>query len=142
MICTQEDDFTQWYAEGNVRWIVSLNNGQVVFQDEGRPGLENSAWLRLKNYCESNNLYITGMSIGFRSNRYNLESNADGYYFAKGARGMWGAPKTIQLVFVGVLIGEKLRVSCWKCPEMILEKTESRNIDESTQCLIRKNISH
>lgn len=142
MICIQEDEFTQWYAEGHTRWIVSLDNGQTVFQDDGRPGLENSAWLRLKEYCENNNLYITNMSIGFRSNRYNLEPNADGYYFAKGVRGMWGAPKTIQLIFVGILIDEELRVSCWKSPEMILEKTELRNIDESTQCLIRKNINH
>jgi len=140
MLCFNEDEYSQSFAEGNPRWVVTLNNGQTVYQDDGRPGVSpHSAWIRLKEYCNKNKLYITNFSFGFRSNKKTLEPNADGYYFCKGSRGAFGASKTLQLFFIGTLINNVLSVSCWKVPEMIREKTEIRNHNEANECLIRKN---
>ena len=142
MLCNVEDDFSRDYYENNPRWVVVLSNGESVFQDDGRPGVEpRSAWERLHNYCKDNNLHIQSMSIMFRSNRQALPSNMDGYYFSKGSRGAFGFPKTMQLFFVGILNNGKLEVSCWKVPEMVKEKTEERDPTQAGICLIQKDTS-
>lgn len=139
LICTERDRFIQdWYVD-IPRWQVILNNGQTVYQDDGRPNvIPNSAWERLYYHCKENNLYIVDMMIGFRSNCHSLSSNMDGYYFCKGSRGAFGLDKTLQLFFAGTLNNNELIVECWKVPEMIKEKSESRQITD-TICLIRKN---
>ena len=81
------------------------------------------------------------MMIQFRSNKHQLPSNADGYYYSKGVRGSFGSPVTLQLFFVGTLENDVLNVSCWKVPEMLKEKTETYDIEKAGICLIRKSIS-
>ena len=138
-VCTVWDSFMEHYAEGNPIWIVTLSNGETVYRDDGRPGLlTHNAWRRLYHYCETNSLCITSMTIGFRDNRYALPVGQDGYYFALGARGMFGSAKTAQLFFVGTLQNEVLRVQCWKVPEMIQEDEEVRSVEGCGECLIKK----
>ena len=56
------DPYISAYADSNPIWIVKLSNGETVYQDDGRPDVEpESAWLRLKQYCEDNNLHKTNM---------------------------------------------------------------------------------
>ena len=125
------------YILSNPIWVVTLNNNEVIYQDDGCVSNEEySAWIRLKKYCQENNLYITDMSVGFRSNRYSLLSNADGYYFSRGARGAFGNPRTTHLFFAGTLTNGILSVTCWKVPEMLEEQTETRPIKENDPCLI------
>ena len=140
MICTERDDFIEQYQESNPSWEVWLNSEVPVYQDDGRPGLIYSAWERLYNHCLDTNDYIVEMKIRFRSNQHMLPSNMNGYYFAKGARGSFGTSDTTQLFFVGTL-SDKLRVQCWKVPEMILQKTEERSLDKVGKCLIKQNIN-
>jgi hypothetical protein len=138
-VCSVWDDFMEYYAEGNPIWIVTLSNGETVYRDDGRPGRTiHNAWRRLYRYCEENSLYITSMTIGFRDNRYTLTANADGYYFALGARGMFGSAKTSHLFFVGTLQNDSLVVQCWKVPEMIEEDSEVRVVEGCGECLIKK----
>jgi len=142
MICTEFDNFAREYRECNPSWMVHLVSGIVVYQDDKRPDVKPySAWERLRNYCINNNDYIVDMQIRFRSNIKQLPSNADGYFFSKGARGGFGMVKTHQLFFVGTLNNNKLLVTCWKTPEMLEEKTEERNPKEAGICLIAKNIN-
>jgi len=139
MICTERDEFVINRQELFPCWTVSLNSGVTVYQDDGRPGVEPySAWERLYNHCKENNDYITDMVIRFRSNIHRLPPNADGYFFAKGARAGFAFP-TMDLFFVGTLQNGKLLVTCWKTPEMLKEETEERNPDEVGICLIRKS---
>jgi len=142
MICTELDQYAQDYQELYPSWVVWLNNGTTVFQDDNRPGVEpHSAWNRLHSHCLYTGEYITSMQIKFRSNAYMLPQNADGYYFSKGVRAGFSNTKTLQLFFVGILNQGVLNVTCWKVPEMMKEKTEEREVDENNICLIRnKNI--
>jgi hypothetical protein len=138
-VCTVWDEYMIHYAEGNPIWIVTLNNGETVYRDDGRPGLlTHNAWRRLYHYCEENSLHIISMTIGFRDNRYALTPNADGYYFALGARGMFGGSKTTQLFFVGTLQNTSLVVQCWRVPEMLEEESEVRSLEGCGECLIQR----
>lgn len=138
MISTFEDDFVQNYKLGNPRWVVHLNNGTTVFQDDGRPGLSENAWLRLKKYCEENKLYIVRMHVQNRSNVKRLPSEMDGYVFRKGVRGVFGVDGTTNLFFTGWLSQDVLTVQKWRVPEMILENTEIRCINSMKDVLIKK----
>lgn len=139
MICTERDNFIANYQEQFPSWVVWLNSGSVVFQDDGRPKVTPySAWERLYYYCEQTQDFIVKMSIKFRSNAHQLPSYADGYYFSKGVRGGLFLDKTLQLFFIGTLQNNKLEVTCWKVPEMIPEETSPRNPDEAGICLIKR----
>ena len=138
-VCKVFDEFMQNYAECCPRWEVVLNNSERIYQDDGRANIEpQSSWLRLNNYCKENNLYIKEMVIMFRDNVFALPSNMNGYFFSKGARGMFGSTRTMQLFFVGTLQNGSLEVSCWKVPEMLKEWTETRDPEKAGECLIKK----
>lgn len=138
IVSTTEDRFVRDYWECNPRWIVQLNNNEVVYQDDGRPNLPHNSWLRLKEYCEYNDLYITYMHIQFRSNKKELPRDMDGYSFSYGVRGEFGADSVTKLFFTGYLSKGILTVSKWRVPEMILESTQVRSIDTVKDTLIQK----
>jgi hypothetical protein len=141
MICTTHDNYIENYVETYPSWEVKLASGLTVFQDDNRGGCApHSAWARLHQYCLDNNDHIVPMKIRFRNNIHHLPSDADGYYFSKGARGSFFSP-TMQLFFVGVLNDGKLEVTCWKVPEMLREQTEERDPEQAGICLIRKNMN-
>lgn len=137
MLSFSKDDFIKDYIESKPSWMVTLNNGQDVYQDDGRYEPFNS-WTRLYYYCLNNNLYITNMQIGFRNNIKQLKPNKDGYYFCNIARGVFGIKKTFQLFLVGFLENEKLFLTKWKVPEMLMDTTEIRYPENTFTCLIRK----
>jgi hypothetical protein len=138
-VCKVWDSYMAYYAENNPIWTVIFNNGETVYRDDGREGLEtNSAWIRLYDYCKENSLYITNMTIGFRDNVYSLRANQDGYYFALGALGMFGYDKTLQLFFVGTLQNGHLSVQSWKVPEMLDRDWDDRDPEKAGVCLIKK----
>lgn len=139
MICTQNDDYVKNFRECNASWIVTLSSGLVIYQDDGRPGTNESAWERLYQHCQDTGDYITEMSFGFRSNKKRLPSNAEGYFFCKGVMGCFGNSKTIQHFIVGTLNNDRLIVTKWKVPEMLDQEVEERNPNEAGICLIKKN---
>lgn len=116
MICKKEDDFVR----DSPRWTAALSNGETVYMDDNRPGLEEpSAWLRLKKYCRDNNIYIVEFWLQFRSNRILVEPrNAEGYYFVKAAWGVWGDGITHHAFVAGAVVDGKIRGMKWKVPEL------------------------
>lgn len=61
-----------------VFWQVSLSNGEIFFEDKGEfeiiPG-ENSPWLRLCHYIDTNKLDITNLALYTKDGRiFNLPS--------------------------------------------------------------------
>src|SRR5688500_6949137 len=80
-LCRSEDDFIL----EKLRWIVTLSNGEKIYQDDDRPGeAEPKAWLRLREYVHQNSLSITKFEIQFCSHIEEAASaNADGYFFVQ-----------------------------------------------------------
>lgn len=108
------------FLEDKTIWIVELNNGEIVYQDDDRPGIEPpNAWIRLGHYVKEHNLRIVNMKINFRSNNFVLPSDAGGYYFAKGCGRAWGTKKTMQFYIVGVRVGDSIRCQWLRVPELI-----------------------
>lgn len=133
-VCTIDDE----YVRDRMRWVVTLSNGQIVYEDDNRPGLEeSSAWKRLKTYCNSHNLYIVEMWLQFRSNRVLIEpKNAAGYYLIKAAIGIWGDTETHHVYVAGALVNGKIQTNRWKVPELVLLEKGMREPDYHSPSLI------
>tara|TARA_R110002110_G_scaffold364406_1_gene574226 strand:+ start:1035 stop:1517 length:483 start_codon:yes stop_codon:yes gene_type:complete len=133
------DSYINTYADNNPLWIVTLSNDETIYQDDGRPNIKPaSAWVRLKKYCEINDLHITNMKLRNRSNIEDVGSDCDGYFFCKGAGALMFGDLTLHTFIVGTLTGEKLSVKRWRLPELISEETEERDPYELPECIIAK----
>lgn len=137
MITTQEDDFTIGRREDFTRWIAVLDDDTTVYQDDGRPGVEEPAWLRLKEYCAQNGRHIVRMYLQFRDHIEHVQSNAEGYYFKFGASAAWGGP-TYQQFVVGHVENGILHKSTYNVPELTLQATTSYPIDSDEIALIMR----
>jgi|TARA_R100001163_G_scaffold61502_1_gene51554 hypothetical protein len=134
------DTYISIYSDSNPIWIATLSNDEVIYQDDGRPDVEPaSAWLRMKQYCEENDLHITNMKVRNRSHIEDAGSNYDGYFFCKGAGALMFGDFTVHTFNIGVLENGKLRVRTWRLPELIPERFEERDpYEASPECLIIK----
>lgn len=135
IVCKQEDDF----IFEQPRWIAHLSNGEKVYKDDGRPGVEPpQAWLRLANYCRQNQLSVIQLTLQFRSHHENpLPSNADGYYFMNRVEVVQGYP-SVESYVIGCLTNGKLYVECWRVPELIITDAQYRDVDKAGPSLIRR----
>ena len=133
------DSYINVYADNNPIWIVTLSNDETIYQDDGRAGVQpQSAWSRLKIYCEKNDLYIQNLKVKNRSHLEDVGSNHDGYFFCKGAGGFLFDGHTLHTFVIGVLEGEKLRTKTWRLPELIPDSFQDRDPYESPKCIIAK----
>lgn len=135
-VCTVDDA----YVRDRMRWVVVLSNGETVYEDDGRPGLEEpSAWKRLKTYCCEKKIYIVEMWLQFRSNRVMVEPrNADGYFLTKSAFGVWGNKETFHAYVAGVLVDGFVKTVKWKIPELVALENQVREADPDSPMLISK----
>ena len=132
MICFSEDDFvrTLQLEKKTAIWIAELSDGRLVYQDDGRPGLdEPSAWKRLSLFLEKEVLKITNISLKFRSHKHTniLPSNQDGYFFSKSSAGLWGSRTTYHFYLLGHLCDGVIKVQKWKVPELLLIEQVDRD---------------
>tara|TARA_Y100001938_G_scaffold88159_1_gene120784 strand:+ start:1902 stop:2378 length:477 start_codon:yes stop_codon:yes gene_type:complete len=133
------DDYIVGYADSNPIWIATLSNGETIYQDDDRPNVEPpSAWVRLKAYCEENNLHITNLKVRNRTHIEEVGSDYDGYFFCKGAGALMFSDYVIHTYSIGVLKGESLKVQTWRLPELVPERFEERDPYQSPDCLITK----
>lgn len=138
-VSKQIDPFIDQYADSNPIWIVTLSNGETVYQDDDRPdAIPASAWQRLGNYCRDNGIYITSMKIKNRSHVETVGEGGDGYYFCKAAGKFLFDGRTDHSFIVGVLDNGKLRVRKWNLPEIVPEEFEDRKAIDTDPCLIAK----
>lgn len=141
MLSFQEDDFINSKKEGEARWVVTLSDDTTVYQDDDRPNVEpSSAWLRLKAYCEKNNLYIKNMYLQFRSHFESIEPNALGYFFTKSILGLFGSDKNIHYYVVGVVKNGQVHCKKWRLPELIVESKDVREIKDCEKSLIWESV--
>ena len=140
-VCTTPDLHTAQLVEKGTIWMADLSNGETIYQDDDREGVEpESAWIRLGMYCEENSLHITSFTIQNGTNTVRIKEDADGYFFCKGAGGFLftcdGA--TYQSYIVGTLKDGLLRVDVYNVPELTIHYSENRNPEEAGECLITK----
>lgn len=126
MICETEDSF----LEDKPIWVAVLSNGQKVYQDDDRKGLEErSAWLRLKSYLSKNNLKINSFYLKFRSNiLVILPANSSGYFFSKGIMASTGYGKNIYYFSIGHIENQKVFIKKIQIPELLLFEQETRDL--------------
>jgi hypothetical protein len=138
-VCKVDDEFVR----DNMRWVVRLNNDELVYEDDGRPGEDPpSAWLRLGQYCRDNGLYITQMWLQFRSARLEVKpANALGYFFAKSVFAVWGEDQSYEAYVAGTLGADgKVRTTRWRVPELIELEQGTRVVELDSPFLICKPV--
>lgn len=135
---TVEDAWSreQWLSEA--RWYVRLSDGSTVFMDDGRPGLwPHSAWLRLAQRVRDG-LTIQSFWLAFRDHvERPVPDGAEGYFFVRVGVAFPGDAATHQLFRVGHMVGDVVRTSLWKVPELVHEGDEDRPAGKAGDALIR-----
>lgn len=135
-VCKTDDDFVRFLP----RWVAVLSNGETIYQDDDRPGVEEpSAWKRLKSYCSETGAHIRELWLQFRSNRVCIQpTDADGYYFVKCAYGFWGATETKHAYIAGALVDGSIHAIKWRVPELLSLEVQTREPDYLSPSLITK----
>lgn len=140
-ICKEKDDFIDSKEMWEAHWRVDLNNGEQVYDDDGRRNEKDqpmiSSWLRLKEYCDEHKLWITSMYLRFRSHYEHITPNADGYFMKKGGLASPGMP-THHYLIVGVVEQHIINVNKWKIPELIVEEEDTRKLKNNLEWTILK----
>lgn len=132
MICTEKDIYffdNRWY------WEVKLDNGLIVYQDDGRDSsVQTPAWLRLKEYCFKNNLDIVEYWLKFRDHHIpilipDIEYNnpIDGLYFAFGiGKEVFCSDILNHHVIAGILIDGRVITETYDVPSLELIDRQHR----------------
>ncbi len=142
-VCKEQDGYIIELMESQTRWIVDLSNGERIYQDDDRPGVEtNSAWIRLGQYVKANNLSIIYMRLQFRSHFINVNDGpadkVNGFFFSKSALGSPGMGRTQDYYVAGTLRNGILQTKRWQIPELELDTdgVQIRDVTTAGECLI------
>jgi hypothetical protein len=96
--------------------IVTLKDGTEYFIDS------TERWHELKRYCDNNNIFLSKLSIQFKSHRERIDiTDIDGIYFAKSVIGLLGA-ESKQTYTIGKLKNGIVQKTMWLIPELIVER--------------------
>lgn len=137
-VTKQEDDYIIGRFEQHTRWIANLTNGERIYQDDGRPEVEpESAWLRLKEYVHTNKLAIRDLIIQFRSHIVQVNKEpVDGFFFRNKILGSFGNPECTNFFVVGTLKDGIVSVTSYQIPEIEVESTDTRKVEDCLDGLI------
>lgn len=141
-VCTHEDDFLREQAmKGQARWTARLSSGQLVYQDDNRPGEEPaSAWVRLAEHLRNTGERIVSLWLQFRDHvERPLADDAAGYFFARVAGGVWPGDETYDFYLLGQLEYQlengltkaSVMVQRWKVPELIFCEVTQRDPEDA-----------
>lgn len=119
------------------RWFAVLTNGQTIYEDTRQDVEPRNSWLRLKKYCEFENLKVESLGLRFRSHIEMIEK-ARGYYLAHGASGflslgdvlgMHDKPRDYDSYVVGRLMSDgKVYIQNWVKPELTVIDSSVREL--------------
>lgn len=131
-ICTNPDDeLILERLDRETRWVAVLSNSLTVYQDDNRYGESDAAWIRLKNYCQTNKVTIEKLRIQFRTNIQEFTS-ADGFYFTKGVAGELfnGGQNSYNYFVIGLVKNGEVHKTWYKIPEIISDRTMVQTVAE------------
>ena len=133
-LCTKETD--KFLKEKTI-WVAELSDGAIVYQDDGRPGLDQpSAWLRMKDYVDENNLYIENLSIKFRSHVEKIRSG-EFYHFSKAIACMVGESYEDYFIFSSLNSGKLTRVWYMIPHILVTNKTITKKLEQYKPNMIK-----
>lgn len=133
-LCYYEDDF----LEDKCIWAAKLSNGQTVFQDDDRPGVDcRIAWFRLRNYVYTTDTDIVELYIKFRDH-WELAGRSiegDGFFFTNCVVALLSSfSKQFNCCITGLVQKSNIYCTRWKLPEIIniesFVKEKKDNIDK------------
>lgn len=133
----------QWSRDQYVfksRLLIKLNNGETVYDDDGRPEREEPVfWKRFQQYmAKYKNLKIVEIQVQFRSNIISpLPQKADAYYFAKFTGADLSSPDYRDNGFVlGYVKDGVLHTKTILTPFLTIFKEDTRDIEANQERLI------
>lgn len=140
MICTEEDHWLKEKLIFEARWVCHLNDGTSVYMDDERHLVKPaSAWLRLKEYCRTQNCHIVAMKLQWRQLVAELPPNKDAYFFCKEILGIYPSEINIDYFVVGYVENDILHTMKYEVPSLTFIKSDDRIItveDRKSDCFI------
>lgn len=122
MICREVDKF---FDDKNFIVKVMLSNNEIVYLDDGREGSQPaSAWLRLKEYCDTNNLRVRDVVAICDKGKIPLIANAEHQRLFAIGRVSWYNGVSVDMFNLGVVEGDTIKVASYaKYPFGLVEIT-------------------
>jgi hypothetical protein len=132
------DSYIAVYADNNPFWTINLTNGEHIYQDDDRPGLEiASAWKRAKIYIYENSLEIDNVTFRFAGYQYTVydskkDDTYDGCYFSRGKVGLLSDAnsRTIDVYVAGKVYGHQMSVVKFEVPFLREYENYERLVDD------------
>lgn len=146
MICTEYD---QWLKDQDKTiWVCDIeippndivfNKVEIsIYQDDGRPGLEEpNSWIRLKRYLDGS-FKFKQFHCQFRDHRETLPVEyPDGIYFSKGVIADMLNPHPCNCYVLGWIKDGLLTKVWYRIPEVIeYQREETRDFDRESPAII------
>ena len=139
LVFNQEDQWSRDQYVFKTRLLVKLNNGDTIYDDDGRPEHEEKVfWRRLQKYMSQHkNLRIDEILIQFRSNIISpIPKKSKGYYFAKFGGQDLGTGQTDEGFVLGWVENDKLLTKTILIPYMNTLKEDEREIENNIERMI------
>lgn len=123
-------------------WIADLSNGETAIQDDCIIDTDDS-WIRLRQYCIDNNLFIEKLVVKFRSHTeraFKNEDGIDGIFFCRSILGGLFTNKNYHGYIIGIVNNKNIERNKWQIPEVIMTEYEPTTIDDvDERCILWKN---
>ena len=141
-LCTNKHDP---FIDDKTIWIVTLDNGVKIYQDDGRRGVViHSAWIRLGNYIRESNRQIVNLDLKFGTHTVPVFGSKNAYYFSKGAGGTMGVKETTYFYILGSVqdfTQETFQCQYYIVPALEIIRTINKETNQATSPqLIRNNV--
>lgn len=122
------------FVEDKCIWVVDLESGAKIFQDDDRPDHNiSSAWIRLGNYIKDFNDKIIKMRLRFGTNIVELPGNKPYYFYSCGLMQSINSKNTHGIGFHVVgWPNDKGELLCrwYKKPELVVTEERIRSLKD------------
>lgn len=129
-------EYSSSVYESTPIWIAQLSDGQIAYQDES---IGNS-FLKLREYCIDNNLYITDLKLRFRSHLEHVyDGSGDGLFLRKSILGGIFDLRNYHSLIIGRVEKDIIYTNKWSVPELINTEQDERPIENNLESIIFKD---
>jgi hypothetical protein len=113
-------------------WGAELSNGEIVYQDDERPGYEPAiAWRRLRGYCLTGNIYLKNLWLQYFSHKISaLPSNVPGYFFSFKNVFLLDSKSNFDYYMIGIVSGDSVIIQNYKIPELLYHGYTIRRVEK------------